>query len=169
MQEEAKRLSLNETVVRKLRQIADPKEGFTEQELEALFSLCRKMQWVIGPSYLYKFVSIPKNHRQREKFIREAARGGWNRARIDLEIRFRHRQRPYGGRSPQIPEGANAVRLQATRMCERWLNWFEELQRRTDVPELHGLLDSLTKELPAARRAVRRLHEKLMEQQQSEE
>jgi len=169
IQKEAERLGLNENVVRKLRQIAEPEDGFTEQELEKLLEISRKHEWAIGPAYLYKIVSIPKKHRLREKFVRQAARGQWNRARIDLEIRQHYRQRPHGGRRMKIAASIDTARLQALATCERWLTWFNEFETKRDDPEFKQLLDSLQKQLPAAQRAVRRLREELVMQQQGNE
>jgi hypothetical protein len=100
--QKAAEVGTNQDKLRKLRSFAEPEEGYTQQELQELFKLCRQHRRVIGFSIVVKFLTIGEKT-QRAKFQRRAIREGWSLARVEQELVKRFGRRHPGGRRPRIP------------------------------------------------------------------
>ncbi len=79
IEEQAKAHGLNPDLARKARQLADGHRGYTEDELDALFDLCRDKKYVLGVSIVHKFLTVPKSNGRRAAFQEEAITGKWTR------------------------------------------------------------------------------------------
>ena len=79
--DEADKLGVNPDILRKLRQMVDPENGYTMAEFKALCKLCLDHDYVIGRSYVFKFFTVPKGPK-RLAFQTKAIEKGWTLARI---------------------------------------------------------------------------------------
>lgn len=129
---EARRRKINPDTARKLRQLADPKTGFTRSELDGVVALCTTYEYPIALSVIFRCLPVPKGERKR--LLQEAAQGRWNRRRLALELRERYPSRRQGDRKPKVVGEFNEAVLQlqdSAFQLARWCEAFVESRRKT--------------------------------------
>ncbi len=117
-------------IIEKLRQIADPKVGYTEVELESLLGRARKNGLAIGTSTLFKFVTVTPKKRLQD-FEKLAIRHKWSRRKIQAEIlsRFGGHKVKRGGRQANLPFNAEDLLLDLADRCFYWRRLYDLLKR----------------------------------------
>lgn len=159
---EAESLGLkNVDTVRKLRQFADPEKGYTLEELDELCEVCRKHGHELGRSFVFKFLSIPRENGQRAKFQREAIRNKWSRAEVDNAICARFGRRRHGGKTPMVAGSVDGVLVQADSVCLQFRRLVQTLRDRDDAETSPSLRD-----LPVDVRSILEVADVFMERMQ---
>ena len=148
VQDEARVRGINEDAVRKLRQFA---RSYTEKELDELCQCCRKHGRALGVSFVAKFVTIPRERKQRKKFQEEVIRERWSQGRIDKEIRVRFGRRRQGGKQPALAETVEGVLAQLDGVCLQWHRMIKRLQQRDEANGQQDKSGGRGKQLPGLR------------------
>jgi hypothetical protein len=164
---EAEKHGLNPDTVRKARQFADPRSGYTAAEVNALCRTIRDVQAdqdgaVFGRTHLIRLLSVPKE--EREKVQQSAIEGGWSTAELEAHIATRFGSRRDGGRKRRVPADVLGVLAQLERMCEGWRRWAEAVASDDDAHQRRGrkrveLPADLPASVAAATKAIADLHE----------
>ena len=84
-------------VIQKRRAFAS---SYSEADLKELFRLMRQYQAPIGPSFIYRMLSIPQT--KRSKFQERALKNGWSLRQLNQHIKSRFGARRAGGRKPAV-------------------------------------------------------------------
>ncbi|MFO0804471.1 MAG: hypothetical protein U0791_15270 [Gemmataceae bacterium] len=167
---EAVKHGLNPDTVRKARQFADPVNGYTVAEVNALCRSIREVQEeqdgpVFGRTHLIRLLSVPKN--QRQKVQTAAIENGWSTADLEAHIATRFGSRRDGGRKRRVPSDLPGVLVQLEGLCEGWRRWAEvvvgdesddqerQVRKRVELPA--DLLASVL----AATKAIADLHDEV--------
>ena len=157
---EAKRHGINPDTARKLRQLVEPQQGFTEPELKKLVTLCEKHDYTIAVSTVFRLFPIPKQGGERERFLGEIAEGRWKRARVAAEIRRRYESQRPGDRVPRIPAGYENARVELQDKAfhfRRWCIAFVDADgQRLGKQGTERAIRAVKKELETIRKAVER-------------
>jgi len=169
---EAKRLDMNPDTVRKARQFADPKVGYTRAELDELCRLIRDIQTqqtgeksVFGRTNLIRMLTVPR--RYRKAFQREAVENGWSFRELEAEIARRFGTRRQGGRRRRIPSGAANLLTQFKRMTDTWRRGLAELDTLLKAGERQVLPGTIEEQLRAIGPTMRTLQETVLAELQA--
>lgn len=123
----ARRVGRNPETVRKARQIADPKEGYSRHELEALCKAILAQGNIAGgcvftQSHLMKLIAVtPK--RERDRFQGEVLRHGWSRKEMERRMLAAYGRRRSGGRKPRVMTDVRAYLADLEGKCIAWIQW----------------------------------------------
>lgn len=128
---EAERLEINSDVVRKLRQMVDPENGYTKSEFKALCKCCLEHDCLLGRTHVFKFFTVPKGP-QRLAFQLQAIKQGWTLARVRQELRRQFGHRRHGGRRPRLPVNVPDALSQLDGMCLAWKRWCDLVAEGAD-------------------------------------
>ena len=120
--DEAKTLRTSEAYLRKLRQFADPKSGYTPEQLEQLCKLCRASGRTVGISAILLLVTV-HDRRLRGKLQRRFLQEGWGCIRLSQEMRAELGRRRHGGRRPRLASDLAGILAQTDGLVERWVRW----------------------------------------------
>lgn len=144
---ESSRNGVNEDTLRKARQFADPSDGYSEEQMEALCALIRKYQPdqeekkpVFGKTHVILLMRVPK--RDRKKLVERAVKEAWSTEELRSNIVLNaekdnpKRARHDRGRRPHIPSDLNGLFIQMGRMCKEWRRWDAELRREQEIEEV---------------------------------
>lgn len=159
---EAKRLGINEDLVRKIRQFANPKIGYTPGELDRLVKLCEKNRRALGITTVCKLVTVAKADGQREAFEEEVIVNRWTLKRVENELFQRLGRRRKGGRRRAVSDTELGLLSQIDGLCDSWERWYAQVKSETENAESQAKpLDCLTQavknKLEAATEAVEEL------------
>jgi hypothetical protein len=118
---QAGELGWNETKLRKARQFAHPKQGYSEEQLEELFALLREHKPSFGTAHIGLLVTVAWP--QREDIQKECIENNWNTTTLQEEIlkQFGHRQ--VGGRRRQVSKDVGRALVQLGKMADTWKRW----------------------------------------------
>ena len=157
---EAAKAGLHPDTFGKARVLADPDRGYTEDELDDLYRLCRKHGTAFGSSHVIKLLTVP-NKAQRLAVQTEAVIGKWSQARLYAELKKRFgRRRTVGGQKPIVPVDVNHACVQITDLCARWKRWFNVISETTDPdakPVFEQLKPALRRQLEATLESLEKL------------
>lgn len=131
----------------KLRQMANPKTGYTEKQLKKCYEDFRKAGLALTVSHFIKLVSV-EDGRQRNRLTREAVKYKWSTHKLQREILKLSGRRMQGGRKPMIVTGDGfASELESQLYSwERWLSYHIEANK--DIkPKLRKDLEDVKKRL----------------------
>lgn len=117
---------INPSTARQYRVFANPKRGYTDNELAELCHLCRTHRRSIGFTVVAKLLTI-SNKQQRKQFQREAIERGWSVSVLETELFRRFGRRPVGGRRPRIPGTVDELVVDLEKTCIRWRRWHGQL------------------------------------------
>lgn len=173
---EAERHRLNPDTVRKARQFADPVNGYSAAELNALCRSIREVQEeqegaVFGRTHLIRLLSVPK--KQREKVQAAAIENGWSTAELEAHIATRFGSRRDGGRKRRVPSDLPGVLVQLEGLCEGWRRWAEVVVGdESDQQQRKGrkrveLPTELFQSVLAATKAITDLHDEVTRELQT--
>jgi len=159
IQAEAERRKLKPETIRRARQLADPVDGYTAEELR---ELCRHIAQihpgqdddlaVFTCSHLVRLLSIrPKSRRivLQQKVIEQ----GWSTARLEAEIAARYGTRRAGGKRRRIPRDVVGLLIQIEAMTESWRRWMGLVRQEGNG---NGQRQAVLADLPAE--IQRRVH-----------
>lgn len=129
--EDAKRLGWIPEMVRKARQLSQPKSGYTVAELETLFAAMRKHADVcrFGKTHIIRMLTVPRKDRASLQVA--AVKEGWTVFRLQTEISRRFGARRPGGRYPAVAPDPGGVYVQLDRMAEQWRRYVAALKKET--------------------------------------
>lgn len=127
MRDEASHFGLSEELLRKARQFAEPVEGYTRDELNAILAQCRKEGFPLGTTTIIRWITVPKRRRARIERLTIAEK--WNMSRLEQEIAQEFGSRKAGGRRRRIPADSLGVLIQLEGLCDAWRRWNESLRR----------------------------------------
>ena len=117
----------------KLRQLANPKTGYTKQQLEKWYKYFRKEGLALTVTHFMKLVSVPtRNHRDR--LTRKAVKQKWSTQQLQREILKLSGRRMRGGRKPMIVTGDGfASELESQLFSwSRWLGYHLEANKDSE-------------------------------------
>ena len=175
---EVERLELNPQTLYKARQFADPKAGYTRQEVRDLCRMLTRQKGngdekspVFGRSYVVRLLPLPKH--SRAELQAAAIEQAWGYRRLGLEIAKRSPRRKPGGRRRKIPGDLLGLLAQVEGMCETWRRWRHDLGSDTDGTaegrvRLADLPDDLKELVEAVSGAVGKLHADVAERLEQE-
>jgi hypothetical protein len=155
VEEDALRLGVSVAKLRKLRQFADPVNGYDEKRLEQLISLCEAKRHVPEITALLRLVSVPVGG-HRDRLQRMLVAGRWGVRRLEVEIAARLGRRRQGGRKPRVSDDVAGVMVQLDALVERWLRWQHELSGRPAYEQLRPKLRSLIEKVNLAVEELRK-------------
>jgi hypothetical protein len=155
VEEDAARLKVSVAKLRKLRQFADPVNGYDEVRLERLIALCRAKRHVPGITALLRLVSVPAGV-HRDRLQRRLVAGHWGVRRLEVEIAGRLGRRRQGGRRPRVADDVAGVLVQIDALVVRWLRWQHELSVRPAYKELRPRLRERIEQVSLAVKELRR-------------
>lgn len=164
---EAERLGINADTLRKARQFADPAEGYSPAELDALCRLVSEVQpgqergAVFGKTHVIRIVSVEKQF--RAGLQKAAVDGAWSTGELEAQIASRYGSRRDGGRKRRAPPDALALLTQLEQLCERWRRWVslvtpEDGAKSTRAATLEGVPDDIRALVDQAAAAIKTLH-----------
>jgi len=122
--EQASLHGIHPETARSLRKFA---ERYTEKQLDALCKQAERYGRALGPSHIYKFLTIRKIA-ERGKFQRRAITEGWSLSKIEAELRRFHGKRGHVGRKPKMPVTLDDACVQLESMAQTWLRWLNALE-----------------------------------------
>ena len=131
----------------KLRQMANPKTGYTEKQLKSWYEYFRREGLALTLTHFIKLVSV-EDGRQRNRLTREAVKQKWSTQQLQREILKHNGRRMRGGRKPVIVTGDGfASELESQLYSwERWLSY--HLEANKDIkPKLRKDLNDVKKRL----------------------
>ena len=131
----------------KLRQLANPKLGYTEKQLKSWYEYFRREGLALTLTHFIKLVSV-EDGRQRNRLTREAVKQKWSTQQLQREILKLSGRRMRGGRKPVIVTGDGfASELESQLYSwERWLSY--HLEANKDIkPKLRKDLNDVKKRL----------------------
>jgi len=127
---EATELGMNLDILEKARAFANfEKGGYTEDEVDQLCILCVEHGHPLGPTFVHKFLTIPKARGRRRSFERETIAKGWTLVRVNVELRKRFGNRRFGGRRRRIPTERDDVLEQIVEEAKKWGRWHNSLTK----------------------------------------
>jgi hypothetical protein len=166
--QEATKHGMNPDTVRKARQFADPVNGYTVKELDALCRSIRKHQSapagaIFGRTHVIRILSVPK--KQRWEVQKMAIENGWSTSKLEAHIATQFGSRRDGGRNPEVPEDLESVLVQLEGLCEGWRRWVEvavgnDADGKTVARKRLKWPTELRKTVLAATKAITDLHVK---------
>jgi len=159
--EQARFCEIHPETARSMRKFA---EGYTEKQLDALMEQAKRYGRALGPSHVYKFMTI-ENLSARRTFQTKAITEGWSLSRIEAELRRFHGKRGHVGRKPKMPVTVEDACVQLEGMAGTWLRWLDVLKakpvEKSNGPgERIGISDlprGLRKDLRELRPALQRI------------
>lgn len=144
----ARQLQVNPTSLRKARQFAHPKKGYSQKQLDHLFRLLRKHRPQFGTTHIGILVTVPWT--ERRELQRTCIRENWSKSELEAEILKRLGPRRFGGRRRHLPDDPGRLLVQLQEMIESWMRW-SKLADPTFVGDKQArcLLDSFASPLRA--------------------
>ena len=143
----AAKYGLTRDKCQKLRQMANPKTGYTKQQLEKWYKYFRKGGLALTVTHFVKLVSVPtRNHRDR--LTRKAVKQKWSTQQLQREILKLSGRRMRGGRKPVIVTGDGFASELESQLYSwsRWLGY--HLEANADMePMLRGELNEVKQRL----------------------
>lgn len=119
--------------LRKLRQFADPKTGYTPSMLETLCRQCLRAKRPLGVTFLMRLVVIP-DRSLRGELQKRLLEENWSCQRLNREIRMKLGRQRAGGRHARIAADLPGILVQIDGMIEPWTR----LQRRMSLKASGG-------------------------------
>ena len=131
----------------KLRQMENPKTGYTKQQLEKRYKYFRKEGLALTVTHFMKLVSVPTRI-HRDRLTRKAVKQKWSTQQLQREILKLNGRRMRGGRKPFVATGDGfASELESQLFSwSRWLSY--HLDANDDIkPTLRGELNEVKQRL----------------------
>lgn len=155
--EQAERLGWNPTRLRKARQFAHPKTGYSRERLNELCGLLREHRPVFGTSHVGLLVTVPWP--ERETLQHGCVKGNWSTAELQAEIKRRYGSRRQGGRRRRVSADPGRALVQLDEMADTWRRWLAVVSEANEGEEaiLDALPVAVNTQVNAVRRAVNRL------------
>lgn len=153
---EAAAHSLNPETLYKIRVFADPRRGYTRDELDKLCQLCQDQGRALGFTAVIQFLAVPRD--QRLAFQQQAIAERWSVARIRLErLRLVGRRRSEGGKQPRIPPDLHALLAELESRSNYLVRLRDRLKDKTDSPRWSTLPQPIRDHFDAAAEAIEKL------------
>ena len=143
----AAKYGLTRDKCQKLRQLANPKTGYTKQQLEKWYKYFRKEGLALTVTHFVKLVSVPtRNHRDR--LTRKAVKQKWSTQQLQREILKLNGRRMLGGRKPFVATGDGFASELESQLFS-WSQWLVfHLEANADMePMLRGELNEVKQRL----------------------
>lgn len=148
---EAAELGLSAEMLRKARKFANSKDGgYTRKELDRLCRLCEENGFAIGVSHVIVLLSVPKN--QRTQIQREAIKGHWSRADLELEKKRRFGKRRNTAKTPRSPRNLEEAYLRLAGLCGQWKRFHKSMDFYSKLTD--GRVAAVITELPPRFRSM---------------
>ena len=146
----AAKYGLTRDKCQKLRQLANPKLGYTEKQLKSWYEYFRREGLALTLTHFIKLVSV-EDGRQRNRLTREAVKQKWSTQQLQREILKLNGRRMRGGRKPVIVTGDGfASELESQLYSwERWLSYHLEANKdiksklREDLNDVKQRLEAI--------------------------
>ena len=145
---EAKRFLRSETFLRKARQFAAAKTGYSPERLEHLFRLLRRHRPSFGISHIGILVTLSWAD-GRADLQRRAIQGHWSKTELEAEIRLQFGHRRHGGRRRRVAADPAQALVQLDETSDTWHRWVMAAKNVT-VPDGRPLVDTLPADVVAA-------------------
>lgn len=160
--DQAKILGWNNTKLRKARQFARKKVGYSGNHLKKLYILLRENRPNFGISYVGLLVTVPLI--LRDELQKECIVNNWSTAELKAEIKKRFGSRRQGGRRRHVSSNPESALVQLEEMAHTWQRWYGVV---TEVEEggrkkksiLETFPGQVQEQLKATVRAIARLRD----------
>ena len=137
-------------------------ETYTEEQFEELCSLRRPDGKPLSPSHV-RYLLLVRDKRRRKGLQSRAIKEGWSASRLYDEIRQIQVASSPAGLPFKSPASVDEAVIQIANQTDRWLRWLgvlepteeEDAERDVTLDDLPG---AVRKELKAASRSIRKLH-----------
>jgi hypothetical protein len=138
-------------------------ETYTEEQFEELCSLRSPDGKPLSPSHV-RYLLLVRDKRRRKGLQSRAIKEGWSASRLYDEIRQIQVASSSAGPPFKEPESVDEALIQIANQTGRWLRWLSVLEpTEEEDTERDVILDDLPgavrKELKAASRSIRKLHD----------
>ncbi len=134
MQKAVDKHKLNADTLRKSRNFADPKVGYSPEELQDLIEHIRSHKfdrdnpkWKITRTHLIRLISVPKKDGKRLALQRRLIDEEWSCSQLEDQIRLRFCTKQDRGRRRQVAQDPLSLLAQITHECDRWTRWINRL------------------------------------------
>jgi hypothetical protein len=148
LQQEAAKVGLHPSRLFKARRMADPHDGYSQDELDALSAGVRRSAsrfeqrgTAFTLTHLVRLLDVPKAAGRRSRIQKQLLRQGWSVSEFDSAVLLRSDRRTHVGRRPRIGADRAAVLLQIVRHCESWKRFCDDLARTPDKRKPFDIAD----------------------------
>jgi hypothetical protein len=126
---EAAEAGMEPIKVFQIRNFADPKKGYSSEELKTLTDLCWQHKCALGFTFVLKFLTI-RDKKKRAKFQRDAIKGHWGLHTVDQKRGNFQSRRPRVGRKPAVPDTLDDLYAALQSRALYWGRLKTELQKK---------------------------------------
>jgi hypothetical protein len=163
IRQQAQALKWSETKLRKARQFAHPKLGYSEDRLDELCDLVLEHRPVFGTAHIGQLVTV-SDWDDREELQRDCVENNWSLSELKLACKKQSAPRSRGGRRPKVTD--HAVLIQLDDELTTYRRFVRELKRPRNGkrPILNRLAPKLRTEIRAFDKARKGLQKTLSEE-----
>ena len=127
-------------------------QEYEEDDIEQLCALIELRSARFGPTHLLRLLTV-KDRRRRDALARNAIKGSWGVAQLEVAILRLHQRRPEVGRKPRVPDDPVQLVLILEGLCLKWIRWCQAAHPMLSE-NLRDLVDKATKAVAAVKEAA---------------
>ncbi|MEI7684386.1 MAG: hypothetical protein WCL32_05115 [Planctomycetota bacterium] len=136
MEEKADESDVTADFLWKAQQFADPKNGFSQDDLDALCEELRRVQGgaqkgkqpVFGRTHIMRLMALPTKEKRIDVAMR-AISEAWSIRILMMEIRRRNEPLGLRGRRRSIPADYDLFFVHLEGVCDKWRRWRNAIER----------------------------------------